>query len=279
MADCTIVLTRMLFICCFLMVHCTQPNCTSVTDFGNCLGNTTNFCPNDIACACKDEKPFCKCQNFRGQWGDDWYMGEKCEQLWNTLDLILVATLPGITLALIVGVVIQIIHYCKGKPKKNEDHHREKRNMPELRPCHNSAYGFDTDRNLPQSNQGEVNTESHCSNSNPWSLIYQEPFSGSSFSPSSQLSRTNSNYFTQERKEGILYNYPAPNWNGSPGSTKPAVNYGNNFLPTTPMRPNFDFSTSGPQRATYIPKEKSYSAYVEPEIPYKIGRAHMKSNY
>ena len=65
-----------------------------------------------------------RCQNFRGHWGDYWYMGEKCEQLWNTLDLILVATLPGITLALIVGVVIQIIHYCKGKPKKNEDHHR-----------------------------------------------------------------------------------------------------------------------------------------------------------
>lgn len=269
MANCTFILTRMLFICCFLMVHCTQPNCTSVRDFDNCLGNITDFCPNDIACACKDEKPFCKCQNYRGQWGDYWYMGDKCEQLWNTVDLILVATLPGIALALIVGVVIQIIHYCKEKPKKKEDHHREERNMPELRPCHNSAYGFDTDRNPPQSNQGK----------NPWSFIYQEQFSGSLFSPSSQLSRTNSNYFAQECKEGILYNYSAPNWNGSPGSTKPAINYGNNFLPTTPMRPTFGFSSSVPPRATYAPKETSYSAYVEPEISYKIGRAHMKSNY
>jgi type III secretory pathway component EscS len=51
-------------------------------------------------------------------------MGEKCDQLWNTLDLVLVATLPGIALAIIVGVAIQIIHYCKGKSKKNGNHHR-----------------------------------------------------------------------------------------------------------------------------------------------------------
>lgn len=36
--------------------------------------------------------------------------------------------------------------------------------MSELRPHHNSTYGFDTDRNLPQPNQGEVNTETDLSN-------------------------------------------------------------------------------------------------------------------
>lgn len=36
--------------------------------------------------------------------------------------------------------------------------------MSELRPYHNSAYGFDTDRNLPQPNQGKVNTETPLSN-------------------------------------------------------------------------------------------------------------------
>lgn len=41
---------------------------------------------------------------------------------------------------------------------------REERNMSELRPHHNSTYGFDTDRNLPQPNQGEVNTETDLSN-------------------------------------------------------------------------------------------------------------------
>lgn len=60
-----------------------------------------------------------RCPYFKGQWGDYWYMGAKCDQLWNTLDLILVATLPGIGLALIVGVTIQTVHYCKKKSKKN----------------------------------------------------------------------------------------------------------------------------------------------------------------
>ncbi|EDM07079.1 similar to RIKEN cDNA 2010106E10 (predicted), isoform CRA_a [Rattus norvegicus] len=164
MADCTFMLTQILFISWFLMAHCSQPNCASVEDFKDCLGNTTGFCPKSIACACKDGKPFCKCPNFRGQWGDYWYMGEKCEQLWNTLDLILVATLPGIALAIIVGVAIQVIHYCKGKSKKHGDHNRVERSMSELRPQHNSAYGFGTDRNLPQPNQGEVNTETYLLN-------------------------------------------------------------------------------------------------------------------
>lgn len=60
-----------------------------------------------------------RCLNFRGRWGNYWYMGAKCDQLWNTLDLILVATLPGIGLALIVGVTIQTVHYCKKKSKEN----------------------------------------------------------------------------------------------------------------------------------------------------------------
>ncbi|XP_050998432.1 uncharacterized protein LOC127185879 isoform X2 [Acomys russatus] len=269
MADYTFMLTQILLTCCFLMTHCSQPNCTSVKDFDDCLGNTTDFCPQNIVCACKDEKPFCKCSNFRGQWGDYWYMGGKCEQLWNTLDLILVATLPGIALAVIVGVVIQIAHYCKGKSKKNGNHHREERSMSALRSQRNSAYGFGTDRNLPQPNQGE----------NLWNISHQEALSGSSFSPSSQLSRTNSNFIAQEHKEGFLYNYPAHNWNGSPGPTNPAVNYGNKSLSTTYSKPIFDFSTSGAPRASYAPKEKKYSVYEEPEIPYKIGRAHMKSNY
>jgi type III secretory pathway component EscS len=49
-------------------------------------------------------------------------MGAKCDQLWSTLDLILVATLPGIGLALIVGVTIQTIHFCKKRSKNIDDH-------------------------------------------------------------------------------------------------------------------------------------------------------------
>ncbi|KAL6088630.1 hypothetical protein STEG23_009064, partial [Scotinomys teguina] len=74
---------------------------------------------------------------------------------------------------------------------------------------------------------------------NPWSLSHREDFSGNSFPPSSQLSRTNSNYVTQELNEVPSYNYPANNWDDSPGPTKPAINYGKNYLSTTHMKPIF----------------------------------------
>ncbi|XP_031231879.1 uncharacterized protein LOC116094036 isoform X2 [Mastomys coucha] len=268
MADCTFMLTQILLISWFLMAHCSQPNCTSVKDFYDCLGNTTGFCPESIVCACKDGKPFCKCPNFRGRWGDYWYMGEKCDQLWNTLDLVLVATLPGIALAIIVGVTVQIIHYCKGKSKENGNHHREERSMSELRPQHNSPYVFGPERNLSQPNQRE----------NPWSLSHPEALPGTSFSPS-QLSRTNSKFIAHEQREDSLYNSPYHNWNASPGPSNPAVNYGNSHLSATYAKPNFDFSTSRVPQAPYPSKEKKFSVYEGSEIPYKIGRANMISNY
>ncbi|XP_058428914.1 uncharacterized protein LOC124079701 [Marmota monax] len=165
MVDCICIFTRILFIfCCFLTIHCAQPNCTSVTDFDDCPGNITDFCPENIVCACKDGEPFCKCPNFRGRWGNYWFMGAKCDQLWNTLDLILVATLPGIGLALIVGVTIQTIHYCKKKSKKNLDNNREQKSLSGLRPQHNSAYVFETNLRPPQPDQDQVNTETHLTN-------------------------------------------------------------------------------------------------------------------
>ncbi|KAM7045429.1 uncharacterized protein WM277_010084 isoform 3-T3 [Molossus nigricans] len=164
MQDYLITWTQILFIsCCFLTVHCAQPNCTSVTDFDDCPGNIRDFCPENIVCACKDGEPFCKCPYFRGRWGNYWYMGTKCDQIWNTLDLILVATLPGIGLALIVGVMIQTVHYCKNKSKKNINDHREERSSSELQPQHNSAYVFDTAVRLSQPDQGQVNTKTHLS--------------------------------------------------------------------------------------------------------------------
>ncbi|XP_054571320.1 uncharacterized protein LOC114228248 [Eptesicus fuscus] len=162
--DYMFIWTQILFIyCCFLTVHCAQPNCTSVTDFDDCPGNISDFCPKNIVCACKDGEPFCKCPNFRGQWGNYWYMGAKCDQLWSTLDLILVATLPGIGLALIVGVTIQTVHYCKKKSKKNINDDREQRNSSGFQPQHNYAYAFDTAMKCSQPNQGQVNTKTHLS--------------------------------------------------------------------------------------------------------------------
>ncbi|CAD7682363.1 unnamed protein product [Nyctereutes procyonoides] len=72
MVDSMFILTRILFIsCCFLTVHY---NCTSVTDFHDCLGSLTDFCPEHIICAYKDSL-FVSGENY-------WYMGGKSDQLW-----------------------------------------------------------------------------------------------------------------------------------------------------------------------------------------------------
>ncbi|XP_048191310.1 uncharacterized protein LOC125343038 [Perognathus longimembris pacificus] len=165
MADHRFLLTWILFFSyCLLTVHCSQPNCTDVRDFDDCRGNAADICPENITCACKDGKPFCKCPNYRGKWGNYWYMGDKCEQLWNTLDLVLVATLPGIGLALIVAVTIKSIDYCRRMSKKNTDDHREQIPSSGLQPQHNLGFAFGTDMRLPQHNQDQVNTETRLSN-------------------------------------------------------------------------------------------------------------------
>nr|XP_040138673.1 uncharacterized protein LOC120889045 isoform X1 [Ictidomys tridecemlineatus] len=315
MVDCIFIFTRILFIsCCFLTIHCAQPNCTSVTDFDDCPGNITDFCPENIVCACKDGEPFCKCPNFRGRWGNYWFMGAKCDQLWNTLDLILVATLPGIGLALIVGVTIQTIHYCKKKSKKNLDNNREQKSLSGLRPQHNSAYAFETNLRPPQPDQDQARVRnqldfikdghyqmegkgidvpyplsmerrwqtSDSRSKNPWSLSHQGVLPGSPVSPSSQFSGRNYNFKIHEPKEDNHYNYPSHNWDDSQGPAKPEAVYGNKYSSNMHMKPLFDFSTPGVPKSSYIQKERQhigYSSSEEPGIPYRIGRVQMKPNY
>ncbi|XP_023579561.1 uncharacterized protein LOC101577620 isoform X2 [Octodon degus] len=274
MVDYMFLLTRILFIlcCCSVTVYCTQPNCTSVTDFHDCPGNVTNFCPENIVCACKDGKPFCKCPYFRGQWANYWYMGAKCDQLWNTLDLILVATLPGVGLALIVGITIQTIHYCKRKSKKNMDDSREQRVSSEYQPQDNPARASGDAMRPVQPDQVQY----------PWSSSRQGILPGSPVYASSQLSGRNNNLMIHETKENNLYNYVPHNWDSSWGTTKPEVNYGNKYSSTVQMNPYFDFSPPGLSKSSYIQRERQLSGYVsseEPEIPHRIGRAQMKFNY
>ncbi|RLW02458.1 hypothetical protein DV515_00007231, partial [Chloebia gouldiae] len=82
--------------------------CSGVVDFEACLGNTDKFCPENIPCQCKDGEPFCRCDYYRTGWKEYWYMGPKCNHLWNTLDFILVATLPAVALVIIVVVVLSV---------------------------------------------------------------------------------------------------------------------------------------------------------------------------
>lgn len=53
----------------------------------------------------------CRCDYFRIGWKEYWYMGPKCNHLWNTLDFILVATLPAGILIIIVVVIFSVV-YC-----------------------------------------------------------------------------------------------------------------------------------------------------------------------
>lgn len=260
--------TRILFIsCCFLTAHCVQPNCTSVTDFDDCPGNVKDFCPENIVCACKDGKPFCKCPNFRGQWGNYWFLGAKCDQLWNTLDLILVATLPGIGLALIVGVTIQTIHYCKKKSKKNINNHREQ-NLSGLQPQHNSAYALNTARRPSQPDQGQ----------NPWTSL-QSVLPRSPVSPPPQFSETNHKFMIREPKEESPYIYQSHNQDGFPGTAKPEATYGNKYSSPMHMKPLSNFSTPGVPKSSHIQRGRQQFGYPrseELEIPYRIGYVQTK---
>ncbi|KAL7834183.1 hypothetical protein SRHO_G00284300 [Serrasalmus rhombeus] len=90
--------------------------CTGVLDFEPCKDSDTFNCSISIsACFCKSGEPFCRCNNFK----DEFYLGEDCNQKWTTLTFALVASLPGITLALVVGVTVHIIHICQKSSKSS----------------------------------------------------------------------------------------------------------------------------------------------------------------
>ncbi|XP_066213471.1 uncharacterized protein [Saccopteryx leptura] len=271
MVDYMFIQAQILFIsCCFLAVHGAQPNCTSVTDFADCPGNTTDFCPKNIVCACKAGEPICKCPNYIGRWGNYWYMGDKCDQLWSTLDLILVAVLPGIGLALIVGVVIQTAHYCKKKSKKSINDHREQSSSG-LQPQHNPAYAVDPALRSSNPDPGQI----------PWNLSLWNGPPRTPVSQIPQLSGRNNTMFHKPDEESS-YIYPSYNRNGSQEPAKPEANYGNKYSSNIHMKPLFNFSTPGVPKSNYIQRERQqfgYSNSEEQDFPYRIGHVQMKHNY
>ncbi|XP_013926325.1 PREDICTED: uncharacterized protein LOC106552540 [Thamnophis sirtalis] len=102
-----------------------NPDCTHVADFGNCVGDTNDFCPKGIACGCKDKAPYCKCPSYRNKWADYWYMGPKCNYLWSTLDLILMIAVPAVTLSMVVFTLTKWTAYCRSQPKKSRSQERQ----------------------------------------------------------------------------------------------------------------------------------------------------------
>lgn len=55
----------------------------------------------------------CRCDYFRVDWQEYWYMGPKCNHLWSTSDLILVTILPAVGLVIIVVGIFYSVYYCK----------------------------------------------------------------------------------------------------------------------------------------------------------------------
>ncbi|KAM9440828.1 uncharacterized protein Hap1MRO34_025980 isoform 1-T1 [Clarias gariepinus] len=79
--------------------------CNNVGDFEPCLQPWT--CTANISqCYCKGGAPYCRCNNYI----DEFYLGSTCSQKWTTLTFALVATLPGLALACVIGVAVHLAH-------------------------------------------------------------------------------------------------------------------------------------------------------------------------
>ncbi|XP_068871162.1 uncharacterized protein [Aphelocoma coerulescens] len=125
-----------------LLSEASRPSCTGVGDFEACLGNTDEFCPRSISCQCKNQEPFCRCDYFRMGWKEYWYMGPKCNHLWNTLDFIFVATVPAGILIIIVVVIFSVV-YCMKTEKAGKQP-----KLPSSGAQQNPAFSADTAASL-----------------------------------------------------------------------------------------------------------------------------------
>ncbi|KAM9179858.1 uncharacterized protein V3H86_008771 isoform 1-T2 [Mergus octosetaceus] len=69
-------------------------------------------------------------------------MGPKCNQLWSTVDLILVTILPAVALVFLVIVIFQGVHYFKSKKEGKQT------NSPYREAQHNPAFTHELSGNL-----------------------------------------------------------------------------------------------------------------------------------
>uniref|UniRef100_A0A671LEX5 Uncharacterized LOC107700910 n=1 Tax=Sinocyclocheilus anshuiensis TaxID=1608454 RepID=A0A671LEX5_9TELE len=77
----------------------------NVINFNQCL-NGGAICDEKISrCICFEGQPFCRCNSQKGEF----YINEDCSQKWTVVTFALVASLPGLTLAVLVGVVVYVM--------------------------------------------------------------------------------------------------------------------------------------------------------------------------
>ncbi|XP_073498266.1 uncharacterized protein [Phyllobates terribilis] len=149
-----------LFLLYFLVTVATgEPSCADVEDFGHCTGDTGDFCPDGIACSCRSSRPFCSCPYYTGPNGNYWYLGEKCDQLWSTLDMIVICVLPAVALAFIVAVTAQLIHFCKTKPRSKTVKVAKNSERKTTNTHQNRAYVPDPEQIHPYKDRSAVNVQ------------------------------------------------------------------------------------------------------------------------
>ncbi|XP_040555525.1 uncharacterized protein LOC422270 [Gallus gallus] len=194
-----------------------EPNCTEVEDFSDCNGNTSSFCPANVPCQCKNEKPFCRCDYYREGWMEYWYMGPKCNQLWNTLDLILVTVLPAVALVFLVVVISQCVHYCKGKKA------RKQTNSPYLEVHHNPTFSQEPYSNLGRASQQPPRVE--WTGQLPKPVLRRQDFDD--LPGPSHLDSSSPRYAQPQRRPDYLSSQQPQQYDGFvyPGNNRPYAGY------------------------------------------------------
>ncbi|XP_059398352.1 uncharacterized protein LOC132130608 [Carassius carassius] len=112
----------LLYVCFILFVtdeatgQTTNPACDKVNDFDQCLDNG-GLCDEKMSrCTCFEGQPFCRCNSQKGEF----YTDENCTQRWTVVTFALVASLPGLTLAVLVGVIVYVIMLPSDKSHTGE---------------------------------------------------------------------------------------------------------------------------------------------------------------
>ncbi|XP_067294677.1 uncharacterized protein zgc:158432 [Pseudorasbora parva] len=79
--------------------------CEGIDDFDYCREGNGKCDEKNGRCSCFDGQPFCWCNNKKGEF----YIDENCSQRWTVVTFALVASLPGLTLAVLVGLIVYVM--------------------------------------------------------------------------------------------------------------------------------------------------------------------------
>uniref|UniRef100_A0A8C1N751 Zgc:158432 n=1 Tax=Cyprinus carpio TaxID=7962 RepID=A0A8C1N751_CYPCA len=108
----------LLYVCFILFIlYVCSSVCNGVDDFDECLNEVANCDVKISRCTCFNGQPFCRCNSQKGEF----YIDEECSQKWTVVTFALVASLPGLTLAVLVGVVVYVMMLSSNKSHTGEE--------------------------------------------------------------------------------------------------------------------------------------------------------------